>query len=157
MNAERFRTLIDTYGGDPQRWPPGEREEASAFAGSHAQAGEWLAQSARLDAWLDGYAVPPPDSALAERILAGVPRPPESPHTPSSSPSPHRLRPAGRSAPWAGLGWLLPGAGVAGVGLAGAVAGAFAVSAALHARPPAVDGLERASAFTQLYSDWSRE
>ncbi|MGU3781593.1 hypothetical protein [Burkholderia metallica] len=108
MTPERFRTIVAAYGSDARRWPDGERAAAEAWA--HAHPGDALAaldEAAELDAWLANDTVAPPAPALVERIVA-------------TAPAPRRAR--RRGAVW----WS--GAAFAGVGLAGAFAGAVAVS-----------------------------
>lgn len=112
MTPERFHTLVETYGADARRWPERERAEAEVWADLHReQADAWLAEAAELDEWLARDRVAAPARALVERIVAGAPRP--------------RVA----SAVLGGFigGWW-PGAAFAGAGLAGGVAGAFAVS-----------------------------
>ncbi|KFG98380.1 hypothetical protein GQ56_0104865 [Burkholderia paludis] len=108
MTPERFRTIVAAYGSDARRWPDDERTAAEGWARAHP--GEALAaldEAAELDAWLANDTVAPPAPALVERIVA-------------SAPAPRRAR--RRGAVW----WS--GAAFAGVGLAGALAGAVAVS-----------------------------
>lgn len=136
MTPERFRTLLDIYGSDYKRWPGDERDAARAL-GTEMQ--EHLAEAARLDRWLDNHVALPPDAALIRRITASAP--------------------AAASPPQRRLSWLWRGAGLAGIGLAGSLAGAFAVSLALRGStpPPGLDWPERATAFTENSSDWSTE
>ncbi|MBY4712130.1 hypothetical protein [Burkholderia cepacia] len=108
MTPERFRTIVAAYGSDARRWPDGERAAAEAWA--RAYPGDALAaldEAAELDAWLANDTVAPPAPALVERIVA-------------TAPAPRRTR--RRGTVW----WS--GAAFAGVGLAGALAGAVAVS-----------------------------
>jgi hypothetical protein len=108
VTPERFRELIEVYGGDPRRWPASERAAALAYRRDHADDVQAvLAEASELDGIMDRFAVMPPDAALRERIVASGP-------TPGSD--------RGR----AGLWWQ--SAGVAGVGLAGAVVGALIIS-----------------------------
>ncbi|RQR41416.1 MULTISPECIES: hypothetical protein [unclassified Burkholderia] len=110
MTPERFRTIVAAYGADARRWPPGERAAAEAWAQAHPRdALEALDEAAELDAWLaqDAVTPPAPAPALVERIVA-------------SAPAPRGARRRGR------VWWS--GAAFAGVGLAGALAGAVAVS-----------------------------
>ena len=51
MTPERFTTMVDAYGGAPERWPDGERDEALAY----------------LAATPAGRALVPKLSALADR------------------------------------------------------------------------------------------
>ncbi|MGY6240456.1 hypothetical protein [Burkholderia ambifaria] len=108
MTPERFRTIVAAYGSDARRWPQDERAAAEAWAQAHPRdALAALDDAAELDAWLMQDAVAPPAPALVERIVA-------------SAPAPQRARRRGK------VWWS--GAAFAGVGLAGALAGAVAVS-----------------------------
>ncbi|RQR38072.1 hypothetical protein DIE23_03950 [Burkholderia sp. Bp9143] len=108
MTPERFRTIVAAYGSDARRWPQDERAAAEAWAQAHPRdALEALDDAAELDAWLMRDTVAPPAPALVERIVA-------------SAPAPQRARRRGK------VWWS--GAAFAGVGLAGALAGAVAVS-----------------------------
>ncbi|AFQ50382.1 hypothetical protein [Burkholderia cepacia] len=108
MTPERFRTIVAAYGCDARRWPQAERAAAEAWAHAHPRdALAALDDAAELDAWLAQDAVGPPAAALVERIVA-------------SAPAPQRARRRGK------VWWS--GAAFAGVGLAGALAGAVAVS-----------------------------
>jgi hypothetical protein len=108
MTPERFQQIVEAYGAEPRRWPQQDRAAAQAWAQSHrAEADALLAQAAGVDAWLAADQVEPPDALLMKRVLDSAPvRQPTAP----------RRR----------LWWS--GAAVAGVGLLGGVAGAFAVS-----------------------------
>ncbi|MGF6721738.1 hypothetical protein P3T43_001085 [Paraburkholderia sp. GAS41] len=140
MTPERFRTLVDAYGADPHRWPDKERAAAEAWAELHrVEADGLLAESAGLDEWLASHTVAPPERAFVERIVAGAP---------VQRPAKHRAR----------LWWQ--GAAFAGIGLAGGLAGAFAVSFfVLTGTPP--QGHESpsymASGFDGSSADWSGE
>lgn len=108
MTPERFRTIVAAYGSDARRWPDGERVAAEAWARANPRdALLALDDAADLDAWLSYDMVAPPAPTLVERIVA-------------TAPAPQRAR--RRGTVW----WS--GAAFAGVGLAGALAGAVAVS-----------------------------
>ncbi|KVV46191.1 hypothetical protein WT27_00170 [Burkholderia territorii] len=108
MTPDRFRTIVAAYGSDARRWPQDERAAAEAWAQAHPRdALEALDDAAELDAWLMQDTVAPPAPALVERIVASAPA---------------RRRERRRGKVW----WS--GAAFAGVGLAGALAGAVAVS-----------------------------
>ncbi|WP_175852864.1 hypothetical protein [Burkholderia anthina] len=108
MTPERFRTIVAAYGSDARRWPHDERAAAETWAQAHPRdALEALDDAAELDAWLAQDTVAPPAPALVERIVA-------------TAPAPQRARRRGN------VWWS--GAAFAGVGLAGALAGAVAVS-----------------------------
>ncbi|KAA3450479.1 hypothetical protein C7I87_12775 [Mesorhizobium sp. SARCC-RB16n] len=106
MDAKRFAALAEAYGGDLRRWPEAEREAATAFASS--EAGQAISRHAgTLDALLDGYSVQHPGKALHDSILRAADR--------------HLVRRRRQRVWWLGLG-------LAGIGLAGAVAGLALVS-----------------------------
>ncbi|MGF6243558.1 MULTISPECIES: hypothetical protein [Paraburkholderia] len=140
MTPERFRTIVDAYGADPRRWPDKERAAAEAWADLHrVEANGLLAESAGLDAWLASHTVAAPERAFVERIVAAAP---------ARRPVKHRGR----------LWWQ--GAAFAGIGLAGGLAGAFAVSFfVLTGTPP--QGHESSSYMTSSFdgstADWSGE
>jgi hypothetical protein len=120
MTPERFHTLVAAYGADPRRWPSHERDDALAWARAHrAQAETALDEALELDAWLARDTVAPPTRALFERIVATAPA-----NADSRAKAPQRRR----------LWWS--GAAFAGVGLAGALAGALAMSMVLLGSAP---------------------
>jgi hypothetical protein len=115
MTPERFGEIVQAYGGDPRRWPAQERASAESWAAGHRDAARALLDEAeRLDACLARDLVTDPSRALERRILADA----------------DARRPEGkvgrRLGRWLGHWW--PGAALAGLGLAGGVAGALAVS-----------------------------
>jgi hypothetical protein len=156
MTPERFRAIVDAYGADARHWPEAERASASAWAAQHrSEADALLAQAAQLDAWLASDAAATdvaPDAALIERVIA-------------SAPDNRKLRqPRRLSLAWAGggsrrAGWWWSGAAVAGVGLIGGLAGAFAVSFFLVTGNPS-PGPESSyltTGFGGTAADWSDE
>lgn len=158
MTAERFRAIVDAYGADPHRWPAHERAAAQDWAAQHrAAADALLDQAAQLDAWLPHATVAAPDPALARRIAAAAPHPALG-HQPGHQPG-HRIAAAAR--PRARLWWS--GAAFVGAGLAGCVAGAFAMSLLLllggapapAAGPP--DAASLTTSFGGMPADWSGE
>lgn len=117
MTPERFHSLVDAWGADSRRWPDAERADALAWARAHrAEADAALAAARDLDAWLACDRIAPPSSALVERIVAGAPA--------RADAGSRRRR----------FWWS--GVGVAGVGLAGALAGAVAMSFIVLGNPP---------------------
>ena len=101
MDARRFAALAAAYGGDLRRWPEAERATGATFASS--EAGQAVLRDAgTLDGLLDSYRVEAPGKALHGAILQSAGQ---------------RLVQRRRQRFW----WL--GLGLAGVGLAGAVAG----------------------------------
>ncbi|WFN11999.1 hypothetical protein LXE92_27135 [Burkholderia contaminans] len=137
MTPERFRTIVAAYGSDARRWPDGERAAAEAWAHAHpADALAALDDAAELDAWLANDTVAPPAPALVARIVA-------------TAPAPRRAAARGR---------VVVGRGIRGRGLAGALAGAVAVSMLmLGSVPPAHEPGYLTTTFGGPSVDWSDE
>ncbi|MCF6102319.1 hypothetical protein [Mesorhizobium muleiense] len=118
MTPERFSELVAAYGGSPQRWPENERTAALDFiAANPAQAEAALAPAVELDDLLSRHRVAAPDDALARRIIATAP-----------------------SALWRRTQLVWRCAGLAGIGLAGALAGALTVAVLLPPNSAPDDG-----------------
>ncbi|APA88918.1 hypothetical protein BJG93_26930 [Paraburkholderia sprentiae WSM5005] len=138
MTPERFHQIVAAYGADARRWPEREREAAQAWARAHrVEADAALSDAAGLDAWLAADRLEPPSLELQRRIIDGAPS----------------RRPTARWRLW----WS--GAAVAGVGLLGGVAGAFAVSFfVLTENAPVVhEASYLTSSFGGTPADWSGE
>jgi hypothetical protein len=74
MNTERFKAIVEAYGGDPKRWPEAERAEAQAFAQT-PDAAAILAEARVLDAALDASDEPAPVSlAFVRDAIASAPK-----------------------------------------------------------------------------------
>jgi hypothetical protein len=101
LDAKRFAALAEAYGGALHRWPEAEQAGARLFAETE-QGRAILAAAGRLDGVLDQHRVKAPSRALHGAIIAKATA---------------EVRQGRRSRLW----WL--GFGLAGVGLAGAVAG----------------------------------
>jgi len=101
MDARRFTALADAYGGALHRWPPIEQAAAMLFAETE-KGRAILAAAGRLDAILDRHRLEAPDPTLHRAIVAQAAT---------------EVRQGRRRRFW----WL--GFGLAGIGLAGAVAG----------------------------------
>ncbi|TIP00946.1 MAG: hypothetical protein E5X72_27785 [Mesorhizobium sp.] len=101
MDAGRFAALADAYGGALHRWPRAEQAAATLFAETE-QGRAILARAGRLDVMLDRHRVETPSPALHRAIVVRATT---------------EVRQERRRRFW----WL--GFGLAGVGLAGAVAG----------------------------------
>ena len=74
MDIERFRQLADAYGASRERWP----EEAQALYQRFASTPEGariLAQSASLDAFLDGFTPRAADPLRPARMVRAARRP----------------------------------------------------------------------------------
>lgn len=70
MTMSRFREIVESYGGNPDRWPAGERAAATTLA-SRPEGRALLDRAAGLDGLLDTAPVPAPASqALVDRLLA---------------------------------------------------------------------------------------
>ena len=72
MKAERFRQLLDSYGGDASRWPASLRGEMLEFVDAHPEARNWLHEARHMDLLLDSYQ--PSTADLTERIMGALPR-----------------------------------------------------------------------------------
>lgn len=146
MTPERFHTLVAAYGADPQRWPQAERRDALEWARAHrAQADAALEEALELDGWLARDMIAPPARAFVEQIVASAPVPAVAPKR---------------------RGFWWSGAAFAGVGLAGALAGALTISlmmlggttAAPHESSYLSTGFGGSSAdWSEPGSDWSDE
>jgi hypothetical protein len=118
MIGERFQELAATYGAGLQRWPAEERQAAIDFARAYpAEARAVLARASALDRMLDRYAVVAPEVDLREGIIA--------------------LAPTGAVPRSARLWWQ--GAGLAGLGVVSALAGALVINVLLPLGAPAPD------------------
>lgn len=152
MTPERFRAIVEAYGAEPRRWPASERADAQAWADGHrAEADALLAKQSSLDTWLESHLVAPPDHALYERVMASAPA-----AAAAAAGNRKRGRPRffwQRSPLW----WS--GAAIAGVGLAGGLAGAFAVSFFLVTGEPMheASGPSMTTSFGGSSADWSGE
>src|SRR5690606_40615752 len=72
IDLERLATLLDAYGGDPQRWPEAERDAALALIAASADARRLHDEARRLDALLDALPAATPSPDLEERIVAAA-------------------------------------------------------------------------------------
>jgi hypothetical protein len=71
-----LESVLDTFGGDPERWPASKRERMMGFAASDKEARRLLREAEALDAVLTRAAGPPVGNTarLAERIAAAAAR-----------------------------------------------------------------------------------
>lgn len=70
MDAQRFETILTTYGADPSRWPQAERADALAFERAEPDTAKAIREAAAgLDTLLARARIPEPSDALAARIL----------------------------------------------------------------------------------------
>src|SRR5262245_52818397 len=70
ITAERFKALLEAYGGDLARWPDSERLAAHAYAQGAPEAPALLAEARRIDALLAAATIALPRAALETSILA---------------------------------------------------------------------------------------
>lgn len=76
VDADRFRTIIETYGATPARWPEDARQAMQAFIAAYpAEAQSALAEARVLDDMLDAVKAADhrhaeADQALFETVLA---------------------------------------------------------------------------------------
>ena len=68
MTPERLQQLIESYGGDVDRWPRSEREAGRSLLEQSADAQALLRGESDLDALLDRWLAPEPSALLARRI-----------------------------------------------------------------------------------------
>ena len=74
MSEERFKSLVEAYGGDPARWPLGEREAALRVLHSNATARAGAEEARRLDVKLGAASAVQVPDALTDRLLADFAR-----------------------------------------------------------------------------------
>jgi hypothetical protein len=72
MQLNRFRGLLEAYGAEPRRWPPGERADAEELLARSPEARALLAEAAAIDALLDEAAEPVMPARDAEALIAGI-------------------------------------------------------------------------------------
>ncbi len=72
MQLERFRVLVEAYGGDPRRWPAAERARAAELLAGSPEARALLAEAGALDRLLDRSQPLAPPILDAERLIARV-------------------------------------------------------------------------------------
>jgi hypothetical protein len=72
MQLDRFRALLEAYGAEPRRWPPGERVRAEEVLARSAEARALLAEAAAFDALLDEAARPVTPASDAEALIARI-------------------------------------------------------------------------------------
>ncbi len=68
FSAERFRTLVESYGANPDRWPAEERQAMEKLAAESEDARAWLGEQRRLDTWLKAAPDIAPSPALLRRV-----------------------------------------------------------------------------------------
>jgi hypothetical protein len=68
QTADRLRALVESYGTNPERWPPDERASAQKLETSSSNAEAWLTEQRRIDALLDGATDVVPSPALMRRV-----------------------------------------------------------------------------------------
>ena len=138
MTHDRFLALLDIYGADLRRWPEAERAAARALAAQASpELRQQMAEAALLDGLLDGHTVARPGEALIQQAIA------------AAAPPRERSR----------RNWLWPSVGLAGIALAGSLAGVMAVSVALRGTAGSVAGdwPEHGTAFSSTPAELREE
>ena len=74
MNKDQFEELLLIHGGDPERWPAGDRADALAFVASGNEGQAMLKAARALDAAVLSASVVRPSGELAAVILGAVSR-----------------------------------------------------------------------------------
>ena len=139
MTPEQFRTLAAIYGANLKHWPGPDCEAAQKMAAlPELQAA--LDEAAMLDTLLASHEVAPPSRELAERLAA------------KAMPERNSLWPRWAWLSGVGLSWRT-GMGLAGAGLAGALAGIFCVSLLTSAMQP-VDSGGNTTDYIDYGQDW---
>jgi hypothetical protein len=139
MTPERFAEIVGTYGSRSSRWPEAERDAALAFMQGHPDAARKLrAEASLLDGLLDSSVVPPPSRELHQAILQAA----AFRHAAPALKVP-AFKTIGRERPkatlWQRAGFWGRGAGIVGIGLAGALAGAMTLAIVVPMIGPADD------------------
>jgi len=123
LDLARFRALADAYGGSLARWPAAYRSAATRLAAT-SEGADVLAAAAMLDDRLDAWRDRPVTNGLSARIVAGAPM---------SASLASRAR----------LWW-------SGIGVAAALAGAAAGTAAVLVTVPADQAVDGGTSFGEL-------
>ncbi|TPG46521.1 hypothetical protein [Sphingomonas glacialis] len=121
LTLARFQELADAYGGVVARWPEQHRDAAMALA-AHPAAREILDAASALDGALDAWRVASPSLLLRDGVIAGAPVPTRKIMTKAR------------------LWW-------SGIGLAAALAGATAGTAAVAFAAPIEAASDSATSF----------
>ncbi|HLH11268.1 MAG TPA: hypothetical protein VKV77_05235 [Methylovirgula sp.] len=129
MSADRFAALAGAYGAQLRHWPQSEQAAAAAFAAT-AEGRAVLDEAEKLDALLDLYTVRAPAPDLDTRILRQA------------------------TARWKRRRWLRLELGLAGVGVAGMIAGMVMATILMPASLPNHRGFEENTAFSDTVSDF---
>ena len=121
LTLARFQQLAEAYGGVIARWPERYRDAAEAMA-SNPAVRRILADASLLDEALDAWQVAAPSASLRQRVIDGAPAP------------------TGRIVTRARLWW-------SGIGIAAALAGATAGTAAVAIASPVDVASDNATSF----------
>lgn len=135
MTPERFAEIVGAYGSRSSRWPQAERDAALAFMQSHPDAiGKLRAEASLLDGLLDSSVVAPAGRELQQAILRAAAMRHAAPAFRAAD-SRARVKPT----LWQRAGFWGRGAGIVGIGLAGALAGALTLAIVVPMIGPAYD------------------
>jgi hypothetical protein len=81
MNETRLKRLLEAYGAESERWPPGDRQAALALLAASPAARALVAEARRLDRLLEAVPVgstAPAATAALRRRIAALPAAPEA-------------------------------------------------------------------------------
>ncbi|WP_421917148.1 hypothetical protein [Mesorhizobium sp.] len=135
MTPERFAEIVEAYGSRPERWPRAEREGALAFMQRNPEAiGKPRAEASLLDGLLDRSIVAPASHELRQAILRAAANRQAAPALRAAD-----TRRKAKSTLWQRMGFWGRGAGIVGIGLAGALAGVFTLAIVVPLIGPAYD------------------
>ncbi len=99
-DLERFRTFVEAYGANLERWPLEARRVAERALGTR-EAQAWLAEQSPIDAWLDQAPELAPSAALLRRV--------------AEIPARHARSPAGSAWPFGRLWHVVAAAAAAAI------------------------------------------
>ena len=143
MTLERLQTILDAYGGNPERWPAAERDAALALIASSAAARRAVNAAAPLDRALAGFANPAQNAINPLKLVSAITAQPQ--------------RPAAAAAPNAADRFIIrwPNiAGLAAAAIAGFLIGWTGIDQHLLPAPPAHDA-DRGEILSDPSEDWT--
>lgn len=144
MTREQFEMLVDTFGGERDRWPVDIKADAEAFAATAAGA-MILAQARELDRELMA-AMPEIEQARVDRAIEIV--------LARTRPAPDRARSPSVPLRTALLRWLLPSAGFATAALVGVSLGVMHPTVAVNKPGDAVEVIGMIFDSMSAENDW---
>lgn len=79
MTLDRLQTILDAYGGNPERWPADEREAAIALIANSPEARRMVNAAAPLDRALAAFANPAENAINPLKLVAAITAQPQRP------------------------------------------------------------------------------